>query len=293
MLSTSFRNFLEDEISGLSGQSAKLLHLAPVNGGDINESFVLKTNVGEFFLKLNQDTVYPDFFSAEAEGLKALEGKSELIIPKPLTNGACDGYQFLLMEFLQKGTPSVTFWEDFGSRLAALHTNSNPYFGWGKDNYIGFLPQQNHQQTSWSEFYAESRILSLIRTASTEIKNDPDLIRLAENFCRRLRELIPEEKPALLHGDLWSGNFMVHESGQAAVFDPSVYFGHREMDLAMTRLFGGFENRFYAAYEEAFPLQPGWKERIPLFQLYPLLVHLILFGGHYYDSVKSILKKFS
>lgn len=292
MLSSFFRSFLENKISGVSGQRSKLLNLVQVDGGDSNESFIVETNTGAFFLKLNQDTGYPDFFSAEADGLNALSGKSQLIIPKPLINGTCEGQQFLLMEFLRNGRPSVNFWEDFGRGLAVLHNKSNAYFGWEKDNYIGSLPQQNKQQTSWSKFYTESRILLLIRAAS-EIGNDPGLIGLAENFCQRLPQLFPEEKPALLHGDLWSGNFMVHESGRATVFDPSVYYGHREMDLAMTRLFGGFDNRFYAAYEEAFPLQPGWRERIPLFQLYPLLVHTILFGGHYYDSVKSVLKKFS
>jgi fructosamine-3-kinase len=118
-------------------------------------------------------------------------------------------------------------------------------------------------------------------------------VEAAETLCGRLPELVPEEQPALLHGDIWSGNYLVTESGEPAVFDPSVYYGHRETDLAMTRLFGGFDQRFYSSYQESWPLQAGWEQRVPIFQLYPLLVHLLLFGGQYRGQVTEILKKFS
>ncbi|WP_336515599.1 fructosamine kinase family protein [Pollutibacter soli] len=293
MLSNNISNFLQDKIADLTGKATTLLNLTQIHGGDINETYQVKTNTGDFFLKLNSDARNTDFFAAEADGLESLSGKSELIIPKPLFHGNIDGNQFLLMEFLPKGIVRGNFWENFGRNLAILHKNANPQFGWSEHNYIGMLPQKNNFQHSWNQFYAESRVLFLVYSAASQNDHYSGLIPFAEKFCSRLENIIPEETPALLHGDLWSGNFMVHETGQAAVFDPSVYFGHREMDLAMTRLFGGFHTRFYQAYDEEFPLTPGWEERIPIFQLYPLLVHMVLFGGHYYDSVKSILKKFS
>jgi len=118
-------------------------------------------------------------------------------------------------------------------------------------------------------------------------------VTAAEKLCEKLNEVLPLEPPALLHGDLWSGNFMVTANGYAAIFDPAVYYGHREMDIGMTKLFGGFDQPFYDAYEEVYPLEKGWKQRLQLAQLYPILVHAILFGGHYIDKAKTILKYYN
>jgi fructosamine-3-kinase len=141
-------------------------------------------------------------------------------------------------------------------------------------------------------FYAFNRLLPLIRLAYDQQIVEKSMVQQVEALCKQLPQLFPVEPPALLHGDLWSGNFMVGSNGRACVYDPAVYYGHREMDLAMTRLFGGFDTRFYYAYQAVYPLQPEWQQRIGICQLYPLLVHLVLFGGNYYGSIKEILQSY-
>jgi fructosamine-3-kinase len=185
------------------------------------------------------------------------------------------------------------FWERFGTSIAALHGHHADRFGLEYPNYIGKLHQFNQQHDSWHDFYSNERIMRLVYKAHDRQMLDSTNVTEAEAICAKLKNLIPEEKPSLLHGDLWSGNYTVADDGAPAVFDPAVYYGHREMDLAMARLFGGFDQRFFAAYETAAPLQPGAAERVPLFQLYPLLVHLLLFGGGYRKQVEDVLHKFA
>jgi fructosamine-3-kinase len=160
------------------------------------------------------------------------------------------------------------------------------------NNYIGSLNQKNDYCDTWSEFYATQRIMPLIRLAFDQHKCTKEDVALTESLCKRLYTLFPEEKPVLIHGDLWSGNFMSDADGQPVIYDPAVYYGSREMDVAMSLLFAGFDKSFYEYYNDAFPLESNWKGRIQLCQLYPLLVHLNLFGGHYYYSVMDVIKKY-
>jgi protein-ribulosamine 3-kinase len=200
--------------------------------------------------------------------------------------------QYLLLEWLESGSSQKDFWEQFGAGLAMMHKKQQAFFGWKEDNYIGSLRQNNNKHESWNLFYAECRIMPLVRqlfNTNAFSKND---LAAAEKLCEKLNKLFPSEPPALLHGDLWSGNFMVTSNGYAAIFDPAVYYGHREMDIGMTKLFGGFDQRFYNAYNEVYPLEKDWQRRLQLTQLYPILVHAILFGGHYIDKAKTIIKYF-
>jgi len=262
-----------------------------VSGGDINETFKLGTSDGSYFLKLNSSPPADDFFKKEEEALQVLAASCKLRIPRPLFLGKSGIHAFLVMEYLEKSPPGPRFWQDFGAGMAELHKQSTDDFGWKNDNFIGLLRQNNGRQKNWAGFYGQNRIMPLAIKAFDQQKISASEVKLAERLSARLQELIPEEQPSLLHGDLWCGNFMACREGPS-IFDPAVYYGHRETDLAMTQLFGGFEKEFYDSYEASFPLQSGWKERIPLFQIYPLLVHLILFGGHYRESVISIIKKF-
>lgn len=164
-------------------------------------------------------------------------------------------------------------------------------FGWEEDNYIGLLPQSNHRHNTWAGFYFRERIEPLVRQLIDSGAFDVSVSRAAGGLYQRLEQVYPAEPPALLHGDLWSGNIMALASGGPAFFDPAVYYGHREMDIAMTLLFGGFHQRFYDVYHEVYPLQPGWRERVELSQLYPLLVHACLFGGHYIRQSIQILQR--
>ncbi|MGC4235389.1 MAG: fructosamine kinase family protein, partial [Niabella sp.] len=153
----------------------------------------------------------------------------------------------------------------------------------------GGLQQVNTPCKSWADFYTNHRILPLVKTlADAKIFSAKD-IKAAESFCASLDGFFPDEKPALLHGDLWGGNYFTTQNGLTSIFDPAVYYGHREMDIGMTRLFGGFSPEFYAGYNEIYPLKNGWEQRLGYSQLYPLLVHAVLFGGHYVSNVREIL----
>ncbi|RBL89157.1 fructosamine kinase family protein [Chitinophaga flava] len=281
--------------TALSEQLKVKIHIndaKSVHGGDINQTFRIATNEGYFFLKLNDAKRYPEMFAAEYAGLEALYATHALAVPQPLAYGSCNGQTYLLMEHLIKGVAIQDFWEDFGASLAQLHKKTQPHFGYAAPNYIGTLKQYNTPYTNWPVFYAFNRLLPLAKIAYDQQIIDQNMMYQMERLCKRLPQLFPADAPALLHGDLWSGNFMVGQDGKVCVFDPAIYYGHREMDLAMTRLFGGFDTRFYYAYQAAWPLSPGWQQRIGVCQLYPLLVHTLLFGGNYYNSIKEILQAY-
>jgi fructosamine-3-kinase len=263
-----------------------------VSGGDINESWQLVTIQDRFFLKVNAAASYPGMFAREAEGLSALQQHSTLQIPRVVQTGVTDDQQWLLLSWLEQGIAQPHTMHDFGAALAAMHRQPQSFFGWPDNNYIGSLDQVNTTVNSWDQFYTECRILPLVQKLFDKATFSRTDINHARSFCKSIAHLFPEEPPALLHGDLWSGNYRVVSGGGVAIFDPAVYCGHREMDLGMTKLFGGFNQDFYTAYDAAYPLEKDWLQRLPLTQLYPLLVHALLFGGHYIASVRQILQRF-
>lgn len=259
-----------------------------LTGGDINEVFQLTGQFGSVVMKLKRETGFSDLFSKEAKGLEVLKSSSEILqVPKVLSlhpHGKA-----LILEHLETIPGGPNFWENFGRGLAKLHRHSSPSFGWDQDNYIGSLPQINTPTEDWADFYANTRIRPLARQADKLL--GPDLLKSLDKLSQRFSNLFPPEAPALLHGDLWSGNFIPRGS-TAALIDPAVYFGSREMDLAMSRLFGGFSPSFFNTYQEEFPLEPGWEQRVELCQLYPLLVHVNLFGSGYVSQVADIVRTY-
>lgn len=288
-----FTDHLEQCFSGFFKKEVAIHSLTPLTGSAISQPFLVNTSNGKFFMKRNAALFGLDFFEKEARGLDMLANAGAMKVARPLFDGKHHQEIYVVMEYLERGQPQPDFWEDFGIALANQHQMTDSLFGLGYNNYIGKIPQCNTQHQHWSDFYAEERILKLTRRAIDHQLLDAGMAARAENLCAKLTSLIPEEKPALLHGDLWNGNFMVWQNGHVAIFDPAPYYGHREMDLAMSTLFGGFEPAFYKGYQEKFPLEPGFKEREKIHQLYPLLVHLLLFGGHYRKDVESILDNFS
>jgi fructosamine-3-kinase len=262
-----------------------------VAGGDINSAWLIESIPYKYFVKINDATLYPLMFEKEAQGLDALKHFSSFRIPAVMKHGHIETHQYLILEWLEEKNTSPNDQMEAGKKLAFLHQVSDGQFGWSADNYIGSLPQVNKQHRSWSVFYSECRIMPMVQKLYDQQKLQGKDLDNAESFCQQLHSLFPEEPPSLLHGDLWSGNFMSTTQGPA-IFDPSVYYGHREIDLAMTKLFGGFDESFYAGYQEIFPLEKGWKERLNYAQLYPLLVHAVLFNGNYTERVKNILSKF-
>lgn len=285
----SLFSYIAQQLSKHLNQSIKIINTKQVFGGDINQTFQLQTNSGSVFLKIN-DGSFKDMFEKEFDGLQLLHQTKTIKIPEPILYGEFENKIFLVTELIQKGSTTKDFWQTFGQQLAALHKHSSAQFGLSNNNYIGSLHQQNNFCNTWSEFYATQRILPLTQLAFKQNKFDKNDLSRTEKLCNRFNELFPREKPSLIHGDLWAGNFMCDINGGPVIYDPAIYYSNREMDIAMSLLFGGFDKSFYDYYNEAFPLQPNWKERIGLCQLYPLLVHLILFGGHYYNRVINIIR---
>lgn len=285
------------------GRAAGLTEVRSVGGGCINPSARIEIEGGDtFFLKWNAD--HPGLFEAEADGLTALDGIRGPRIPEVVGVGSGDrGVPgWLLLEFVPEGSPDVAYHRRLAEALAEVHGDDGEAgrseepaaWGWSRDNFIGSLPQSNARRPTWPEFWTEERIRPQLRRARDAgyLREDPGPW---DELFRRAEELLcpgEEEGPSLLHGDLWSGNVYPGPAGEPVLIDPAVYRGHREVDLAMTGLFGGFGQEFYRAYEEAWPLRPGYREvRRHLYELYPLLVHVNLFGGGYESRARNALRR--
>jgi protein-ribulosamine 3-kinase len=285
-ISDSISVFFNDR----SSDSFRILSSDPLSGGCINNVCRLKTSQGDFCLKYNIRSEFPEMFESEAAGLSMLKDAGELRVPVVVQTGFGGRYSYILLELIDSGRRITGFMEDFGESLARLHRHTADYFGNEHDNYMGALPQSNRKHSGWVSFFVEERLKKQVTLAGAYLSAS---IRSSfHRMYRRLEEIFPVEKPSLLHGDLWGGNYMVDEKGKACLIDPAVYYGHREIDIAMTRLFGGFDGSFYEAYNAEFPLEKGWQERMDICNLYPLLIHLNLFGSGYLGQIESIVGKF-
>lgn len=261
-----------------------VVRLSRVSGGDIHDAYCATLSGDDRVFVKGGDAALPGMFEAEARGLAWLGEPGALRTPRVLAATP----KLLALEWIERAPPARGHDEALGRGLALLHRESPGTFGAadGRDNYLATLPQRNTPASSWPGFYAECRLLPLARRAEAQGHLDADGRRVIERLCARLPELVgPDEPPARLHGDLWSGNAMTDERGAPVLVDPAAYGGHREIDLAMMRLFGGFSARVFAAYDEAWPLTPGHEARVPLYQLYPLLAHVCLFGSGYTSAV--------
>ncbi|MXX36123.1 MAG: fructosamine kinase family protein [Gemmatimonadetes bacterium] len=262
-----------------------------VGGGCINNGARVETRTGRFFLKWNADAGHR-FFRVEAEGLEALSATKSVRTPNVVArSGGDDPVPWLLLEWIAPGRANYASWARLGRELAALHrggTDDAGRWGWHSDNVIGSLPQPNGWADDWGDFWARRRTHPIARELLTRGAISPRqlglITRAADRADRLLGPASRADGPSLLHGDLWSGNVLFARGGRPVLIDPAVYIGHREVDLAMCRLFGGFPPRFYDAYTEAWPLGEGHEHRLALYQLYPLLVHARLFGGGYIVS---------
>lgn len=283
---------LSQRLSDQLGVPVDVEQATGVGGGSINDAWRIDTNEGRFFLKTNNADRFPSMFEAELDGLARLRKTATVPVPEVLAHGEDHDTSWLLLEWIEEGKRGPTFWNDFGSRLARLHRHTHERFGLERDNYIGSLVQRNDTDPEWVSFFIHMRLEPLLKMARDRRKVEAGMAFRFEGLFPKLAGLFPNEPPALLHGDLWNGNFMTGPDGNAWIFDPAVYYGHREMDIAMSRLFGGFDAGFYDGYNSEWPLEEGWEERVDLCDLYPLLVHVNLFGGNYVSQVESILKRF-
>lgn len=264
-------------------------HLA---GGIINQVFKVESSDGQFVMKINALAKYPNMFSAEAKGLIKLSDTKTISCPEVIGVCELESHQILILSFVAPGKKGKNFFEDFGVRLAHLHKNTSAAFGLDHNNYIGRLPQINHREKNASDFFVIQRLLPQLNLAMKNNSISKELRNKFDALFLKMDALIPNEPPALIHGDLWNGNFLTGEDGKVVLIDPAVAYASRESDLAMTLLFGGFDASFYASYEQEFPLTDHWRERVPLWNLYPILVHVNLFGDSYLKDVEINLKKF-
>ena len=271
---------------------SKIKSFTSLSGGCISDAFKVLTNDGSsYFLKYNPSTSN-HMFIKEANGLKELAKANAIKIPKILSFDE----DYILLEYIPTGNKKKKFFEEFGRNFAEMHKYNSESFGFYEDNHIGSNPQKNipneNEKSSWFTFYFNKRILFQLQLAEM-LGNSTDALRKGISKLEdKIEEIIcgSKEKPSLLHGDLWGGNYMVDENGDAVLIDPAVYYGHREADLGMTKLFGGFSSEFYRAYVENFPLEDGYEYRENIYKLYHVLNHLNLFSGGYYSQALSLIK---
>ena len=294
-------NSLAGALVDLFGTSVKIAQTDRLSGGDINKAYGLTLTTGQhIFMKANaKDNA--DFFTAEAAGLQAIANTHAIGTPRILCCGTDDGedvgYSFLLLEYIQSAGRRKDYWEVLAQELAAMHTVPAPVegalhqYGFSQNNFIGARPQNNTWSDSWITFFRDQRLAPQFRDADSYFSNG-DRTKITKLLDNLERFLVEPEYPSLLHGDLWSGNVMCGPDGKAMLIDPACYIGHREADLAMTQLFGGFPPSFYEEYKKAAPLQPGYEERRDLYNLYQLLNHLNLFGPTYLNPVLSIVDEY-
>ncbi|MEM6737187.1 MAG: fructosamine kinase family protein [Bacteroidota bacterium] len=273
-------------------EECKLKSWKPVGGGCIHKTARLQTKNHSYFIKWNHCREI-DLFLTEEKGLQLLNDHPEIRVPGVLGQGQIEEKSYQLLEWIESGYPSSGFWGVFGKSLAKLHQHDHHYFGLSYDNYIGRLHQSNTHHETWHSFFIAERLEPQLKLALSKKLINNQIISLFEKLFPKLENLIPGERPSLLHGDLWSGNFLVDQNSLPVLIDPAVHYGHRETELAFTRLFGGFDKKFYYTYNEEFPLEIGFENRVDIHNLYPLLVHVNLFGSSYLSGIKQTLRRFA
>jgi fructosamine-3-kinase len=286
-LRKSFSDLLQTNLR----EKIEVKNIRVLSGGCINQAFQLVTDKGLYFLKMNKERG-TEMFEAESKGLKLLSQTKVIAVPDVIGFGSTEDFSFLILSYVKTGSRSKKYWEDFGQSLAHLHKVYNDYFGLDHNNFIGFLPQYNDPGNDWIDFFINNRLEVQVKLAAETGRISKEISGKFEKLYQKLNHILVKEKPSLLHGDLWSGNVMTNEEGKASIIDPAVYFGNREAELAFTTLFGGFENSFYGSYQEEFPLEPDYEDRFDIYNLYPLMVHVNLFGGGYVASVDSVLRRY-
>jgi len=285
ILNSKIKTKIEKELD------SEIVDSQSLSGGCISNAYKIKTGVGEiYFLKYNS-SVNNNMFMKEAHGLQELNKAGVIKIPDVI----CYDEDYILLEQIEAGIKQKNFSEDFGRKFALLHNFTSEFYGFYEDNYIGSNPQinisQGNEKQDWTKFYFNKRILFQLYLAEETGNSTSELRKAIAVLENKMDEIVVDngENPSLLHGDLWNGNYLINKKGFACLIDPAVYYGNREADLAMTKLFGGFDSKFYEAYNEAFPLPEGHEYRENIYKLYHVLNHLNLFGGGYYSQAMSLI----
>jgi fructosamine-3-kinase len=292
-MNISIQKYLNQFLSQQTGRISSW-KMRAVGGGSINHTYqVLVNGHPKFFLKVNSAAKFPKLLQHEKNGLEFLANQNIIRVPPVIACDEIDNYQILLLGWIEGGLRTERFWEKFGEQLSALHQVTNVQFGFGEDNYMGALPQINDKCDNWVRFFVHCRLQPQVEVAGANRLLPGNILTAFENLYPELENIFNDEPPALLHGDLWSGNFMCDQNSEPVLIDPAVYFGHRSMDLAMTTLFGGFERSFYESYNYHFPFAKNYRDQWDICNLYPLLIHLNLFGSGYLGQIERILRSYT
>jgi fructosamine-3-kinase len=286
-------HLLRAALSARLGVPVQSAELVPVGGGSINQTYRLVLNRRDsFFCKVNDAQRFPLLFEKEKSGLALLAAQDIFRLPGVILCEVLGNQQVLVLEWIEPGLKTGAFWEHFGRQLVAQHRLSQPAFGWQDDNYMGPLPQSNSPSPSWPEFFIQQRLAPQVQRAADRRLLRSTHLQQFETLYKQLPAIFPPVPPALLHGDLWSGNFLCDVRQQPVLIDPAVYYGHPAVDLAMTTLFGGFDPAFYASYFHHAPQPAHYLLQWDTCNLYPLLVHLNLFGMSYLADIEAILRPY-
>lgn len=282
-------NQIAEQIKQATGKPFQVENTRPVSGGCINQGYAVSSGEQTYFIKIN-NAAQIAMFEAEALGLQQISATQTIRVPHPICWGLSDRSSFLVLEWLEFGRGDNASWEEMGRKLAALHQiGRSSQFGWERNNTVGSTPQMNTWTDHWTDFFTEYRIGYQLRLAKKRGGSFPpeNLVNLAIREC--LAQHNPQ--PSLVHGDLWSGNAAVIVDGEPVILDPATYYGDREVDIAMTELFGGFPAAFYRGYNQVFPLNDGYQRRKTLYNLYHILNHFNLFGGGYGSQASQMLQQ--
>lgn len=270
------------------------IQVSPVGGGSINDTYRLTLGSKTFFCKVNSAVKFPHLFDKEKQGLDLIARQTVIRTPEVIDSFEAEEHQVLLLEWIKSGDKNKEYWRKFGRQLAAMHAVSGPHFGYASHNYMGSVEQLNTPSPDWIHFFTSQRLQRMLDLCLSQHL----LAARHQKLFDKLYDVLPQlfdnqQKPALLHGDLWSGNYMCSENGDPVLIDPAVYFGHPAVDLGMTTLFGGFPPDFYEAYAYHLPLPPEYNKQWQVANLYPLLIHLLLFGRSYLPQIESTLQQFA
>jgi len=280
-----------NNISAATGRTFVCKNQQASVGGCINSTYSISDEHNTYFVKINSAHLN-EMFNAEAEGLNEIRLSNSIRVPAVICSGIADNQSYLVLEHVEFIHGDARSHQQLGFDLAQMHLHCNDRFGWHRDNTIGSTPQHNQQDSNWVEFWRRQRLAYQLQLAASN-GYAGRLQKLGEQLLSDLDHFFAGHSPqaSLLHGDLWSGNYAFDNSGCPVIFDPAVYFGDREADIAMTELFGGFDSHFYQAYQEAFPLDDGYSVRKTLYNLYHVLNHLNLFGGGYLSQAEAMLER--
>ena len=277
------------QIAKKTGTSFAVRDRRSVGGGCINQAYQIRGDSCTYFVKLNQ-AVKVEMFQAEALGLQQMYDTQTIIVPQPVCWGVAENKSYIVLQWLDLGRANNSSWLEMGKQLALMHQKGKAErFGWQMNNTIGSTPQINNWKDSWADFFAKERIGYQLRLANRKGGNFGNIEEIIATVAKKLANHNPQA--SLVHGDLWSGNADATRDGTPTIFDPATYYGDREVDLAMTELFGGFPAAFYQGYNQQWQLEDGYQERKAIYNLYHILNHFNLFGGGYGSQAKRIIQQ--